>query len=66
MPDTLGLTNVLIRKAFASRRFSRQPEPMVMDGAEQVIAYADSARREDGDHGCFQPVPRRSCNVGDT
>jgi arsenite methyltransferase len=48
MPDTLGLTKVLIREAFASRRFPRQPEPMVMDGAEQVTAYADSGRREDG------------------
>lgn len=48
MPDTIGLTKVLIREAFASRRFPRQPEPMVMDGAQQVAAYADSARREDG------------------
>ncbi len=48
MPDKLGLTKVLIREALASRRFSRQPEPMVMDGTEQVMAYADSARREDG------------------
>ena len=48
MLDTLGLTKALIREAFSSRRFPRQPEPMVMDGMEQVMAYADSARQEDG------------------
>lgn len=48
MPDTLGLMKTLMRETFARRRFLRQPEPMVMDGAEQVTAYADSGRREDG------------------
>lgn len=48
MPDTLGLMKTLMRETFARQRFPREPEPMVMDGAEQVTAYADSGRREDG------------------
>lgn len=48
MPDTLGLMKTLARETFARQAFARQPEPMIMDGAEQVAAYADSGRQEDG------------------
>lgn len=48
MPDTLGLMKTLIWESSVRRRFRCKPEPMVMDGAEQVTAYADSGRREDG------------------
>jgi ubiquinone/menaquinone biosynthesis C-methylase UbiE len=42
----LGLT--LIREALAQNGFARQPEPMAMDEAAQVTAYAESGRQDDG------------------
>lgn len=48
MSDHLKLGLALIREALAQEAFVRQPEPMVMDEAAQVNAYADSGRQEDG------------------
>jgi len=48
MSDHLKLGLALAREALARNGFSRQPEPMVMDEAEQVNAYADSGRQDDG------------------
>lgn len=48
MLDRFALIATLIREALASNEFPREPEPMVMDGAEQVSAYADSGRLDDG------------------
>jgi ubiquinone/menaquinone biosynthesis C-methylase UbiE len=48
MSDHLKLGLTLIREALTQERFARQPEPMVMDEAAQVSAYADSGRQHDG------------------
>lgn len=48
MSDHLKLGLALIREALTRESFVRQPEPMVMDEAAQVNAYADSGRQDDG------------------
>lgn len=44
----LAMFAMLYRELLSSRRMPRVPEPQAMDASDQVLAYADSGRQDDG------------------